>query len=76
MVKKFITYGDNKYLKSRKRLVNEVKSLNLFDEYYDDVFISLTCSGTASLEIAKRNIPQIVIYKLNFYKSILSLIKF
>ena len=36
MVKKFITYGDNKYLKSRKRLVNEVKSLNLFDEYYDE----------------------------------------
>ena len=34
--KKFITYGDNKYLKSRKRLVNEVKSLNLFDEYYDE----------------------------------------
>ncbi len=37
-----------------------------FDTFYDDVFISITCSGTASLEIAKRNIPQIVIYKLNF----------
>ena len=37
-----------------------------FDHYYEDVFISITCSGTASLEIAKRNIPQIVIYKLNF----------
>ena len=37
-----------------------------FDKYYDDVFVSVTCSGTASLEIAKRNIPQIVIYKLNF----------
>ena len=26
---------------------------------------ALVCSGTASLEIAKRNIPQLVIYKLN-----------
>ena len=42
-----------------------------FDEYYDDVYISLTCSGTASLEIAKRNIPQIVIYKLNYFTEIL-----
>ena len=40
--------------------------IDKFDGYYDNVFISITCSGTASLEIAKRNIPQIVIYKLNF----------
>ncbi len=40
--------------------------IETFEEYYNDVFISVTCSGTASLEIAKRNIPQIVIYKLNF----------
>ncbi len=38
-----------------------------FDDYYDDVYLSVTCSGTASLEIAKRNIPQIVIYKLNYF---------
>ncbi len=37
-----------------------------FDKYYQDVFISVTCSGTATLEIAKRNIPQIIIYKLNY----------
>ena len=37
-----------------------------FDKYYENVFISITCSGTATLEIAKRNIPQIVIYKLNY----------
>ncbi len=42
-----------------------------FSKYYDDVFISITCSGTASLEIAKRNIPQIVIYKLNFFTEII-----
>ena len=35
------------------------------EKLYDDVFISVTCSGTASLEISKRMIPQIVIYKLN-----------
>ena len=32
---------------------------------YNRVFVSVTCSGTASLEIAKRMIPQVVIYKLN-----------
>ena len=36
------------------------------EKLYKDVFISVTCSGTASLEISKRMIPQIVIYKLNF----------
>ena len=36
------------------------------EKLYEDVFISVTCSGTASLEISKRMIPQIVFYKLNF----------
>ena len=45
--------------------------MSKFDEYYQDVYISITCSGTASLEIAKRNIPQIVIYKLNYFTEIL-----
>ena len=36
------------------------------EKLYNDVFISVTCSGTASLEISKRMIPQIVFYKLNF----------
>ncbi len=45
--------------------------MSKFDEYYRDVYISITCSGTASLEIAKRNIPQIVIYKLNYFTEIL-----
>ncbi len=42
-------------------------STKQFEKYYNDVLISITCSGTASLEIAKRNIPQIVIYKLNIF---------
>ena len=37
------------------------------EKLYDNVFISVTCSGTASLEISKRMIPQIVFYKLNFF---------
>ena len=45
--------------------------ISKFDEYYQDVYLSITCSGTASLEIAKRNIPQIVIYKLNYFTEIL-----
>ena len=36
------------------------------EKLYNNVFISVTCSGTASLEISKRLIPQIVFYKLNF----------
>ena len=36
------------------------------EKFYKDVFVSVTCSGTASLEISKRMIPQIVLYKLNF----------
>ena len=42
-----------------------------FDKNFDDVFVSVTCSGTASLEIAKRNIPQIVIYKLNYFTELI-----
>lgn len=36
------------------------------ENLYNQVFASVTCSGTASLEISKRMIPQIIIYKLNF----------
>ncbi len=45
--------------------------VNKFDDYYDDVYLSITCSGTASIEIAKRNIPQLVIYKLNYFTEFL-----
>ena len=42
-----------------------------FENYYNDVLMSITCSGTATLEIAKRNIPQIIIYKLNFFTELI-----
>ena len=42
------------------------KNSEMNEKFYKKVFISITCSGTASLEISKRMIPQIVLYKLNF----------
>ncbi len=36
------------------------------ESFYSKTDIALVCSGTASLEIAKREIPQLIIYKLNF----------
>ncbi len=49
-------------------ILNDIEE---FDNVYEDVFISITCSGTATLEIAKRNIPQIVVYKLNYLTEII-----
>ena len=47
------------------------KDIDKSETLFNDVFISVTCSGTASLEIAKRNIPQIVIYKLNYFTELI-----
>ena len=44
---------------------------NKIKKYFNNVKISLTCSGTASLEVAKRLIPQLIIYKFNFITTIL-----
>ena len=52
-----------KHWKTETIISNDIEN---FDKFYEDVFISITCSGTASLEIAKRNIPQIIVYKLNY----------
>ena len=64
---KDIIIKKTKYWKTETLISNEFEK---FDSFYDDVLISITCSGTASLEIAKRNIPQIIIYKLNFITEI------
>ena len=37
----------------------------LIEKLYLNTSFALVCSGTASLEIAKRNIPQLIIYKIN-----------
>jgi len=41
------------------------------ENYFLRTKIALVCSGTASLEIAKRGIPQLVIYKLNYFTEII-----
>jgi len=46
-----------------KTIISDDIELN--EKLYEKVFVSVTCSGTASLEISKRLIPQIVLYKLN-----------
>jgi len=43
----------------------------LIEKYYLISKFALVCSGTVSLEIAKRKIPQLVIYKLNFLTEII-----
>ena len=43
----------------------------LIEKYYLISKFALVCSGTASLEIAKRKIPQLVIYKINFLTEII-----
>ena len=43
----------------------------LIEKYYLNSKFALVCSGTASLEIAKRQIPQLVIYKINFLTEII-----
>ena len=43
----------------------------IIEQFYSNTSLALVCSGTASLEIAKRRIPQLVIYKLNFLTEII-----
>ena len=41
------------------------------EKLFSQTFLAIVCSGTASLEIIKRKIPQLVIYKLNLLTEIL-----
>ena len=47
--------------------INTIVTSNIseIENNFNIINRALVCSGTASLEIAKRNIPQLVIYKLN-----------
>ena len=63
-----IIKNKTKFWKTKTTISNDI---NNFDKYFDEVFISVTCSGTATLEIAKRNIPQIIIYKLNYFTELI-----
>ena len=42
------------------------------EKNYSNCSKALVCSGTASLEIAKRNIPQLIIYKLNIFTELIA----
>ena len=60
------------YVKDWK--MNTIISTNkkIIDENFLKTSKALVCSGTASLELAKRNIPQIIIYKLNFFTELIA----
>ena len=41
------------------------------EEIFSQTSLAIVCSGTASLEITKRNIPQLVIYKMNIFTELI-----
>ena len=65
-------YVDN-YVKDWK--INTLVSTNKneIEENYFKTSKALVCSGTASLELAKRNIPQLVIYKFNILTELIAI---
>ena len=65
-LKKFI-FLQTKNWKIKTLITTDKK---LIEKTFAKVNSAIVCSGTASLEIAKREIPQIVIYKLNFFTEI------
>jgi len=48
--------------------------INKIENYFSKTKVALVCSGTATLEIAKRNIPQLILYKLNIFTEIILMI--
>ena len=60
-LKKFL-YHHTKKWKIKTIITTDIKNI---DKHFKKTKLALVCSGTASLEVAKRGIPQLVIYKLN-----------
>ena len=60
------------YVKNWKMNIILSTDINKNEIYYQNSVKALVCSGTASLEIAKRNIPQLVIYKFNILTILLA----
>ena len=48
----------------------ETNHINI-EKKYSQTSIAVVCSGTATLEITRRKIPQLIIYKLNFLTEII-----
>ena len=59
------------YVKDWKIKILVTSNLELIEKNYCFTSKAIVCSGTASLEIAKRNIPQLVIYKLNIFTELI-----
>ena len=53
------------------KVIISTNSLEI-EKNYSNCSKALVCSGTASLEIAKRNIPQLIIYKLHFLTELIA----
>ena len=53
------------------KIIISTNSLEI-EKNYSNCSKALVCSGTASLEIAKRNIPQLIIYKLNYFTELIA----
>ena len=53
------------------KIIISTNSLEI-EKNYSNCSKALVCSGTASLEIAKRNIPQLIIYKLHFLTELIA----
>jgi len=54
----------------KKKPILETKYDNI-EEKFSQTCLAVVCSGTASLEITKRKINQLVIYKMNFFTELL-----
>ena len=65
---KKIIYIQTKNWKNRPKIItNNI----LIEKFYSSTYFAIVCSGTASLEISKRKIPQIVVYKMNYITEII-----
>lgn len=53
----------------KNKPIFETKHENI-EKLFSQTSLAIVCSGTASLEIVKRRIPQLVIYKLNLFTEI------
>ena len=75
---KILTTGEGGAICTDSRKIFEKLQLirshgRLINENYFKTSKALVCSGTASLELAKRNIPQLVIYKFNILTELIAI---
>ena len=54
----------------KQKPIFEIESKKI-EKLFLQTSLAIVCSGTASLEITKRNIPQLVIYKMNIFTELI-----